>query len=299
MSIASNSAAVLAAAEESWGGLQKWFDEAPVEVRCLVSKGGAGRLPPPTVVRAQRNLLTGVANSDNYMCCDLQKGFGSAWITECVVMHTEYFRVHFLEAMAYSLLDTLHLVAVHAACVSLDGHGVLLTGDSGAGKSSLAYACARRGWTYTSDDASSLVRRDRGRTVLGNPRMFRFRTAAGGLFPEFSDRKESRRAKGKPTIEVPTASLPAIRTAPRTRADYVAFLNRRDGIAGQARILPVTREDAASRLYFAPWPRDLETRPERRAALERLLQAELFELRYRELDAAVEALERLIRGGSR
>jgi len=295
VSIASNSPAVLAAADKSWGGAQKRFDERPLEVRCLVSHGSSRRCPLPPVVRAQSNLLTGVAGRENFQCCDLEKGFAFAWVTEAVVKNTEFFRYHFLEAMAWCLLDTRHLVSVHAACVALDGRGVLLAGDSGAGKSSLSYACARRGWTYTSDDGTSLVRRDSGRTALGNPRVFRFRGTAGELFPEFSGLRERRRGNGKPTIEVSTAMLPAIRTAAEAHVDFIMFLNRRDAAERRVELRPVSKLEAVNLLWAGVWPPELKSLQEERAAVERLLDAELFELRYRELDAAVDALESVVR----
>ena len=161
--ITSNSRQVLAAAEESWGGLDRRFRTVPLKLRCLVSESTSKRLPPPPVVRAQSNLFVSVADAENFSSCDLSAGFASAWVTQAVVAAREYFRYHILEALAYTLLDVLHLVSIHAACVALHGHGVLLAGDSGAGKSSLSYACARRGWTYCSDDSSSLVRRGTGR----------------------------------------------------------------------------------------------------------------------------------------
>jgi hypothetical protein len=202
-----------------------------------------------------------------------------------------------LEAMAYSLLGSLHVVSLHAACVALNGRGVLLAGDSGAGKSSLAYACARRGWTYITDDCSSLVRRSPARTVLGDPRLFRFRATAGSIFPEFQGFEESRFARGKPTIEVHTASLPAIRTAAESRVDAVVFLNRRDAKDGHAELLPFAADDAMKRLADSPWPPDLPTAGERRTALDRLAGAGVYELRYRDLDTAVECLERIVAGG--
>jgi hypothetical protein len=191
--ITSNSLQVLAAAEENWGGLRRRFGTAPLNLRCLVSESASGSLPPPPVVRAQCNLFVSVADTENFCSCDLAAGFASAWVTQTVVAARGYFRYHILDALAYSLLDALHLVAIHAACVALHGHGVLLAGDSGVGKSSLAYACARRGWTYCSDDASSLVVRGPGHSVLGNPRVFRFRESAAALFPEFAGLEESRR----------------------------------------------------------------------------------------------------------
>ncbi len=296
--ISSNSPLVLEAADASWAGVERRFNESPLDIRCVVTGGGANRCAQrEPVVRAQRNLLISVADAENFHCCDLERGFASSWVTQDVAANKEYFRYHFLEAMAYSMLDTLHLVAVHAACVALDGCGVLLAGDSGAGKSSLAYACARRGWIYTSDDASSLVRRGGGRTVIGNPRVFRFRESAGEIFPEFRGFAATRRANGKPTVEVTTSSLPGIRTAAESEIVYVVFLNRRDGDGRQAQLLRVSREEALARLFVAPWPAELPGEHERRMAVERLISAELFEMRYRDLESAVDRLEKLVRGG--
>ena len=296
--VASNSPLVLAAAEDSWGGFPRRFSTGPLKLRCLVSQSASGGLPPPPVVRAQRNLFVSVADAENFSSCDLSAGFASSWVTQAVVAAREYFRYHVLEALAYTLLDALHLVSVHAACVALHGHGVLLAGDSGAGKSSLAYACARRGWTYCSDDSSSLVRRGTGRSVLGNPRVFRFRETAAELFPEFSGMGESRRGNGKPTIEVQTAALPEIRTARESRVDHIVFLNRRDATPGRAQLLPVIREDVLARLLCDPWPAELPARQERQAAVRRLAGAEAHEIRYRDLDVAVNCLEQLVLGGS-
>jgi hypothetical protein len=298
VSIASNSSLVLDAARESWAGFPKRFHRRPIELRCLVEGNGAAHCPPPPVVRAQGHLLSGVADSENFSCCDLARGFAFASVTKAVVQNAEYFRYHFLESMATCLLDTLHLVAVHAACVTFEGHGVLLAGDSGAGKSSLAYACARRGWVYTSDDATSLVLRGRNRKVTGNPRSFRFRASAGEIFPEFRGMRETRRGHGKPTIEVRSASLPELRTASQTHVDYVVFLNRNDAISGRVQLFPVSREVAFERLFLTLWPPELKIDGTRRAAVERLLDADVYEMSYRELDAAVDELERMIHGGT-
>jgi hypothetical protein len=200
--------------------------------------------------------------------------------------------------MIYCLLETRHIASVHAACVALDGHGVLLAGDSGAGKTSLAYACARRGWTYTSDDGGSLVVRGNGRTVIGTPDIFRFRSTAGEIFPEFQGLKDHRRGNGKPTVEVKTSSLPGIRTAFEAHIDYVVFLNRSGQESGSVELLRIPASETLARLYFCPWPAELPCCDKQRAAVERLAAAPAYELRYRELDGAVDRLEQLVRGGS-
>jgi len=291
VSVASNSPAVLQAAELSWAGLERRFDAAPMELRCVVSPDACSAPLVPPVVRAQRHLAVWTAGPNSW-CCDLAAGFGTAWIAESLAADVWYLCYHVLEAMAYSLLASLHVVPLHAACVARNGRGVLLAGESGAGKSSLAYACARRGWTYVSDDCSSLLRRGAGRTVVGDPRLFRFRVDAGALFPEFRDLPESPHARGKPTVEALTDIMPGIRTASECSVRHIVFLNR-TGAAG-AELTPVDAEEAMWRLSESPWPPDMPGEAERRAALERLTAVPAYELRYRSLDDATERLERLV-----
>ncbi len=297
--IASNSRAVLKAAGEAWGGTPNRFMELPLEIRCLVSDASPVARASVSSVRAQRNLLTLVMDAANFACCDLLRGFGSIWVTGDVLDDVEYFRYHFLEAVTYSLLDTLHVLTVHAACVCFQGRGVLLAGSPGAGKSSLAYACARRGWTFTSDDSSALIRREGGRAVAGHPRVFRFRGSARELFPEFNGLNEHRRGNGEMGIEVKTEKMPGIRTAPVSNADYIVFLDRHSGTGAAPELVSVPGEATLARLSYDPWPVELPGKRERETALRRLCSAEAFELRYRDLDGAVDLLEQLVRGGTR
>jgi hypothetical protein len=50
------------------------------------------------------------------------------------------------------LLERRGRYSLHAACLARDGHGVLLAGPTGAGKSTLALALARAGLAFLSDD---------------------------------------------------------------------------------------------------------------------------------------------------
>jgi len=161
------------------------------------------------------------------------------------------------------------------------------------GKSTLTYACARKGWTYISDDASSVVR-DGGRTVIGEPHHFRFRAEAPDLFPELRGRTVGYQLDRKPTIEVLTSDLP-IRTAPECRVEHIAFLDRRPGSrAGMTRTgKVVTRE----RLIEAMPMFDPELDAPRRAAVESIAEAPAFDLRYSNYEEALLLLEQIVRDG--
>jgi hypothetical protein len=289
--IKTNDSGIIRAAEQSWASFPQRFREAPLHVRLIVSDSPTRRRPPIPVFRAQMNLFTLVADSQNFACCDLASGFGFVCLTKAAMADRNYLRYHFLEGVVYALLETQHLVTVHAACVVKDGHGVLFVGDSGAGKSSLAYACARRGWIYVSDDGTSLVRRRPGRQVLGNPQHFRFRPSARTLFPELRGRMKLR--NGKPTVEVRTETL-HIQTACECSIDYVVFLERRAQPDGRARLVPLSEKESLPNLFNNPWPPELPIHQDRLAAVERLLKARLFRLDYLELDAAIDLLEETI-----
>src|ERR1700719_4056852 len=83
--IKSNDQATLQAAEHSWGIFRQRFDEAPIEARYLISGGPKKRCAAP-VFRAQNYLLTMVADAHNYACCDLIRGFGTAWLAKATVI---------------------------------------------------------------------------------------------------------------------------------------------------------------------------------------------------------------------
>jgi hypothetical protein len=214
-------------------------------------------------------------------------------LNHAALRHGDYLRYHFIEATALVLISALYVTPIHAACVSRHGRGMLLCGESGAGKSSLAYACARAGWTFTSDDASYLLRDGDQSRVIGNSHQVRFRPSAKELFPELHGRCLTPRAEGKPSIEVPTSELSGLVTSDEATIGYLIFLNRQPSAV--AELLPLARGAVLQRFYRDLFPAD-EVQRLQAGALEQLASTEVYELRYCELDHAVERLEWLARG---
>ena len=296
LEIATNSSEVLAAAEESWGGFHQKFSELPLRLEIGVMADGSRDCPPPPGCRSRGNLLTIVADAGNFCVCDLSRGFAFAWLTQSAAADRAYLRYYFLEAAVSTLLEALYLTPLHAACVQNGGRGVLLCGESGAGKSSLAFACARNGWTFLSDDSSAIVRKRRGRVVVGNPCQMRFRESAVELFPELKEQRVTPRATGKMAIELATAILPEIATQAECQVDYIVFLNRRE--PAPPSFLSVPKEIAWQ--YFQQYMcfGEDEVHQAQTASIHDLLTAKVFEMRYQDLDWAVERLGMLVREGN-
>jgi hypothetical protein len=293
--ISSNSETVLEIAAESWGAFTRLFETAPIRIQIGVLQSQALECPPVPVCRVQQNLFSFVADQENFGLIDLARSFCGIWLTDAAVNNPSYIRHFFLECAVVCPIATRYTTGVHAGCVSRDGVGVLLCGDSGAGKSTLSYACAKAGWTYTTDDASYMVHGSDDLQVVGNCHQVRFRPAATAIFPEVAGLEITRRAEvGKPSIELAPATLPDIRYAQSAKVKYLVILNRRDGI--NAPLRPYSKEVVRRFLHqgrFSP----LDMMPPHYAAIERLLQEEVLELRYVDLDWAIEQLESLVANG--
>lgn len=287
--VATNCADVLMAAEANWKLFQKAFPSPALQLRIAVSESQDNqRLLPPTC-RGQRNLVMFVAGPQDFAVCDLTAGLASCWLTSTTVQDSAYLRYHFLDAMALLLVEALYLTPVHAACVVFQGRGVLLCGESGAGKSSLSFACARRGWTFVSDDASFLVRGRNHRVVVGNPHCLHLRESAKELFPDLRTQSLVPRTNGELAFELPTATIPAVLTAPQAPVDFLVFLNRQP--SGPASLRPYSKELARRSLEHVVCYGELEVRNAQKASLRDLLATKVLELRYSDLDRAVSLLE--------
>ena len=287
--VTSNSEAVLEAAHAEWDTWAKTFDESPIRLHFEISDA-SGSQPPAIRFHARGNVFAFIADADNLAIGDTQTRSGTAWLSPGAIRDASYFSYHFLESMALVLIVSLHLAPIHAGCVAREGRGVLLCGDGGAGKSSLSYACARRGWTFLSDDASYLLRsRASESLVLGHPQRVRLRPDAPQIFPELANYETVIRGSGKPGLDLRTNSL-GIATATSALVDRVVILYRKT--RGKPRLTPV--DESTARPFYHPflywW--NAEIAAAQLGAFDRLFAASrVFTLEYSDLDAAVDLLE--------
>jgi hypothetical protein len=295
--IATNSPDVLEAAALSWGKFTHQFDVDPVVIRLGVTADPEDDplLPPAPLCRLQGHLMSHVANQYNFISCDLNAGFAFGWVTDQTVRSTLYLRYHILEAAALGMLAASRVAALHAACVSSHGYGMLLCGDSGAGKSSLAFAGARAGWSFICDDASYLSLDRRDRLVVGNCHQFRLRDSGPILFPELEGRPITPRATGKPSIEIPTAELPGITISESATVQAIVFLNRQGVSAPKLISFP---KEEARRWFHKSLLMTSASIGLQIEAIENLLKAPIYELRYTRLEWAIERLNQLAQQGN-
>jgi hypothetical protein len=294
LTISTNSHDVIQAAEEGWSNFEPMFDESPVQVCLGVADNDAESPLPASVVRSREHLMSIVADAENFMLCDFDRGFSFGWVTRTTAADHPLLRYRFLTSGGTTLAQQRAMAPLHGALVVRNGVGVMLCGDSFAGKSTLAYACARAGWTYVSDDGTFLVRGRDDRYAIGDPFSIRFRTDAPELFPELADYLPTVRPNGKIAIEVRTREL-HIATAAGCVVDHIVYLDRdHPGPASLHRSeINRVRDDFAQYAVLGTE----SIRSAQRGCYERLLHAGLWSMQYSHLDDAVGRLERLVDQG--
>jgi hypothetical protein len=293
LSIATNSEDILAAAGDSWSAFSQRFGRPPLHLRVGVTEGGNKEFPKPSV-RGQRHMISFIGDSENFSIADLDTGFAYCWLNTAVAQDRALLRYHYLDSVVLTLIDSMYVCTVHAACVALDGQGVLLCGASGAGKSTLAYACARDGWQYVSDDASSLVKGRMDRMVIGNPHRLRLRPDAALIFPELHDRLVTPRANGKVSIEIDMTAERQIDRLCECQIRYIVFLDRTAGATASLTSYPkdqALNEMASVICYGSP-----EHRETRISHYKNLLEVPVMQMRYESLEDAVDCLTGMVRG---
>jgi hypothetical protein len=294
VTVSSNCEEVLDCAAENWGGFTKLFDTEPVRIHVGVTACDSSVCPPTPVNRVREHLASCIADGENFAISDRSLGYCMVWVTTAAVRHRDYFRYFFLESCAMGGISSRYSTPVHGACVSLGGAGILLCGDSGAGKTTLSSACARAGWTYVTDDGSYLVHGRNDRLVAGNCRQVRFRPTAEALFPELRGYKVMERAGvGKPSVELFTRETAQITTSTTATIQKIVFL-KRNVRTQELAAFPT----AVARLFMMQSVLCMSYAvPPHAEAIDHLLRVGACELRYNDLDWAVERLKLLVREG--
>jgi len=286
LDLESNSRDAIEAAAESWRGERQEYETEPLRMRVMVRP--EGDLSQPGAHRISGHLYSVVSDRENFAQVDLQSLTAAINVSQKTASDHSWLRWFFVESLAYLMLSQRHIAMMHSALVARDGRGVMLSGGSTAGKSTLAYACCRAGWTFLSDDTSCLLLASEEPIALGRPRRIRFRPDATRHFPELDRFTARARPTGKIAIEVDPAEL-GVATADRARVETVAFLERGTGAPCARRI---SGDEMIERL-LAGMPLYGEVDEMHERAVGRLAPATALVLRYESIEDGVKLLSAL------
>lgn len=292
LEIATNDRRVLGCAESSFGVFPKAECAGqPLRLRFLRLESGAAPPWPAAACRAWGGLFSVVCGPDNFVTADLARGTAMGFFSPAMLDDREFFRWTFLDCAVYMMLQRRGLTPVHGACVVREERGICLCGPAGAGKTSLAYCCARAGYRLLADDVLFLRRSPAGLRLRGNPARLHLPLDARQLFPEFSGMPAGVRHDGSEFLVLQTRDVLPGCAITQAEPGAVVVLAR-----GAARpfLEEITAEEA-HRLLFSTLPRmdDEPTMAAHQAAIRELVREGAYRLHYSSLDDAQRQLDAL------
>jgi hypothetical protein len=149
---------------------------------------------------------------------------------------------------------SIGVTPVHCACVVKSGSGLLLGGESRAGKSTLALSLSRNGFSYLSDDCTYLSRTGTGMRAWGLPIPVKLLPDAVSYFPELVSLDPVLSLNGEWALSVDPTEISNVERCLSCAPRWLVFLERK--MDSPPVIKPLTSWEAASRLVA-----DLETMP--------------------------------------
>lgn len=209
---------------------------APILLRLLVDSSFNEAPPwPDPVFRGQGDIFYICVGCQNTAVANLGKGCAIGFISPAMARDQVFVRNIFIECLVLTMLTSGkagRYTYAHASAVAKGDRGLIFSGPSQAGKTTLAFACARRGFQIVSDDVVYLFEEGDGVTVWGKPWHLRFLEDCARFFPELKQKAARLRFDGKNCVEVDVEELMPGTARPRCKAEAIFFLERASGPAG-------------------------------------------------------------------
>jgi hypothetical protein len=165
----SNSPELLRLVDAAYAGLPPHrFSSNPPEfrVRLMLTPGPRQRRrspariarrqsdPPPIFMLNSADFLGGATEASTFVVLSLQQRSALVSVSRDMLHFPYHTRYELIEFAVYTLAcRAQRLVPLHAACVGLNGRGILLMGPSGSGKSTVSLHSLLNGFDFLSEDS--------------------------------------------------------------------------------------------------------------------------------------------------
>ena len=297
--------ALLEAAERSFGRFGPAPPDlaaSPLVLRLYVhgDESPAGASPaagrPRPIYRTQGHLFYINLGADNTAVADLLQGYAFGFVSRPVARNRSLVCYLFLEGLALAMLGPARqFIPLHAGCVVKDGASLILSGESGRGKSTLAFACVRRGYQVLSEDGLFLKCRPDAAELWGLPWRLHLLPDVKRFFPELAAERPRLQINGEWKLEIDLETFYPGSTATHAPPGPLVFLEQGTD-SGPVRIEPVAPQEIAERLQVV-WPWWVGWTGEMEGQLARLVELGAYRLRTAgSPHEVVDALDALLSG---
>ena len=296
-----NDPRVLRAAQDAFGGYPSPDQGGPpLLYRLFVQEGNtratepATPTPPRQIMRTQGHLLYTSLGQGNVVVADLRQGFAFGFITPWLAEQAALLRYHLVQGISLCMLAVSRgWPGIHASCVHKEGVTLVINGSAGAGKSTTAYACVRRGYKLITEDGLNLQIGPEGLRIWGIPWMLHLLPDSVAFFPELAEEKPQLQINGEWKLAVDVERYWPGATCTHAQHGLVLFMDR-SGPPGPPEFIPLPLEEAARTLGLV-WPWQVGWNEEMTQGVAELLDGRAYRIRVSgPPDAVVDALDEMV-----
>ena len=162
----------------------------------------------------------------NVFVFDLLRRKVAATVSRKAARDTHFWNEVLLPITMGVLGTTVGVVPVHCACLSKDGDGLLLAGNSGVGKSTLSVGLAQVGYDYISDDWTFLRREGEKLLAYGLSPIVKLLPDAIEYFPQLAELQVHTSLNGELAYEVSMSDAFGASVTRRCEPRCFVFLER-------------------------------------------------------------------------
>jgi hypothetical protein len=183
----------------------------------------------PSHFRGMGHMVTAVYGKQTFLF-DLHRRAVHAWISAPIAANADLWSRRFVPLILGIMGCTVGILPLHSACVVKDGRGILIAGESMAGKSTLSVALAKQGFHLLSDDWTYIRLDHQALVAHGLNVPVKLLLDAAQHFPELRRFTPVRTSNGEIAYEIYAKQALGLRTASSCSPEAIVFLERmRDG----------------------------------------------------------------------
>ncbi len=182
----------------------------------------------------------------NIFVFDLRRQVVTAKVSQTLAHDKEFWPRVLLPITAGVFASTIGILPLHSACLSRSGNAMLIAGDSGTGKSTLAVALAQRGFDYISDDWTYCTSSRGVITAHGTAARIKLLPDAARHFPSLAGHETHISMNGERAYEVHADETFGARLQQQSRPRMLIFFHRTAD--PNPRLTPLASSEA--RLYM-------------------------------------------------
>jgi len=254
--IHTNSESIIAIANECFPPLRSPLPVSCLRFRLWVDPKGSSRRPwPIPYFRGLGNLVFGGFDSESSVMVDLTGRRIIGRFSPALANDRDYWKRVIFPRLITAIGPAIGVTELHCACVAHKGYGLVLFGPPGAGKSTLALALARQGFSLLSEDWTYFSHQDSEVTCWGLPTGVKLLPDAVRHFPELSRFELKVTLNGEVAYQTQPERDFGISLARFCQPKWLVFLERGDkAVFDISRISAAQAEGQLSRDLLAQTP---------------------------------------------